>query len=82
MVAALQRAARTTAQHALGRGARAGNVGHAFAVDRALGPAIAGKWLILVDDVVTTGATISACADALYGAGARAVSGLSLARER
>lgn len=82
VVAALRRAARTTAQHALGRGARAGNVGHAFSVDTPLGPAIAGKWLILVDDVVTTGATISACADALYGAGARAVSGLSLARER
>jgi len=82
VVAALRRAARTTAQHALGRGARAGNVGHAFAVDPALRPAVAGKWPVLIDDVVTTGATISACAEALYEAGARAVSGLSLARER
>jgi predicted amidophosphoribosyltransferase len=37
---------------------------------------------VLVDDVVTTGSTLSGCAQALYGAGARAVSGLALARER
>jgi len=82
VVPALRRAARTAAQHALGRGARATNVGHAFAVDRRLQPAVAGKWLVLIDDVVTTGATVGACADALYAAGAKAVSALSLARER
>jgi predicted amidophosphoribosyltransferase len=37
---------------------------------------------VLVDDVVTTGATLSGCAQALYAAGAQAVSGLALARER
>lgn len=82
VVPALRRAARTAAQHALGRGARATNVGHAFAVDWRLQPVVAGKWLVLIDDVVTTGATVGACADALYAAGVRAVSALSLARER
>src|SRR5262249_31794660 len=82
MVSALRRAAKTTAQHALGRGARGTNVGHAFAVDPRSESAVTGKGLILIDDVVTTGATVGACADVLYAAGARAVSALSLARER
>ena len=81
-VPALRRAAKTAAQHALGRGARAGNVGHAFAVDPRWQASVTDKWLILVDDVVTTGATVGACTEVLYAAGARAVSALSLARER
>jgi predicted amidophosphoribosyltransferase len=44
--------------------------------------AVAGRWVVLIDDVVTTGATLSGCANALYAAGASAVSGLALARER
>jgi predicted amidophosphoribosyltransferase len=43
---------------------------------------VEGRWLILVDDVVTTGATLIACADVLYDAGAIAVSALTVARER
>ena len=81
-VPALRRAARTAAQHALGRGARAGNVGHAFAVDPRWQGSTTGMWVVLIDDVVTTGATVGACAQVLYAAGARAVSALSLARER
>lgn len=40
-----------------------------------------GKRILLVDDVVTTGATISACADTLADAGARRVSALVFARD-
>ena len=39
-----------------------------------------GRSLILVDDVVTTGSTISACAKALKAGGASSVWGLALAR--
>ena len=42
---------------------------------------MAGRWLVLVDDVVTTGATLVACAEALLDAGAVAVSALTVARE-
>ena len=41
---------------------------------------IAGLTVLLVDDVLTTGATAEACAEALLGAGAAAVDVLTLAR--
>jgi ComF family protein len=78
----LERAARTAAQHSLGRRARAANVGGAFVVKHVARAQISDRWVILIDDVVTTGATLSGCAEALYAAGASAVSGLALARER
>jgi ComF family protein len=79
---ALRRSARTKAQHKLGRGARTSNVDSVFSVSPAMGTTVRGRWIILVDDVVTTGATLAACARALHSAGAIAVSGLALARER
>ena len=77
----LARQQRTTAQHSLGRSERARNVGHAFAMaPRAA--SVAGRWVVLIDDVMTTGATLRGCAAVLREAGARGVSALTLARER
>jgi predicted amidophosphoribosyltransferase len=82
MLYALERAAKTTAQHSLGRRARASNVAAAFAVAPRHVSSVSGRWIVLVDDVVTTGATLAGCARALYESGAFAVSALTLARER
>jgi predicted amidophosphoribosyltransferase len=41
-----------------------------------------GESILLIDDVLTTGATVSACAKALKSAGAHAVYVLSLARPK
>jgi ComF family protein len=58
--------------------ARQRNVQKAFVVRRP--GRIAGKRVLLVDDVFTTGATANACAAALLAAGAAAVGVLTLAR--
>ena len=84
MSLALERRRATVAQFELGRDRRATNVSGAFGV-RTRGPRsvpIEGRWVLLVDDVVTTGATLAACATALRDAGAMAVSAVAVARER
>jgi predicted amidophosphoribosyltransferase len=79
----LDRSRTTTAQFDLDRAARATNLVDAFRVASGDGRlAIASRWLVLVDDVVTTGATLAACAAALMDAGALAVSAVAVARER
>lgn len=75
----LQRSRRTEAQVGLGAPERVQNVTHAFSA--VAGSSIAGKSLVLVDDVFTTGATLSACAHALLHAGATSVSAVTVARE-
>lgn len=77
---ALERTRATTAQFDLDRAARATNLGGAFAVRDAA--EIVGLWVVLVDDVVTTGATLAACATVLLERGATAVSAVAVARER
>ena len=82
---ALERGRTTVAQFELGRDQRAANVAGAFRLrgsDQRFAAAIAGRWVLLVDDVVTTGATLAACATALERSGARAVSAIAVARER
>ncbi len=81
-VNALERRERTVAQHALGRRQRALNVGGAFGLRDGAAGRVAGQWVVLIDDITTTGATLSGCAGALYAAGALAVSALTVARER
>jgi len=65
---ALVRTRATHAQPGLGAAARRANLAGAFAL-RA-GAAVAGREVVLVDDVLTTGATADACAAVLAAAGA------------
>jgi len=60
--------------------ARRRNVQGAFAVPVAHRQSLAGKAVLLVDDVLTTGATVEACAATLKRAGARKVHIVALAR--
>jgi len=61
-------------------GARRRNVRGAFAVPKRERPKVEAKRVLLVDDVLTTGATVNACARALKRAGATSVFVLALAR--
>lgn len=77
---ALRRTRHTTPQAGLTREERLANVRDAFAVSPKRATTIAGKRVLLIDDVLTTGATLNACAEALLEAGAQEVHVLVLAR--
>jgi ComF family protein len=74
----LRRVEATRTQTQLSRQERAANVRRAFALRRHADPA--GRRIVLVDDVLTTGATTSACARLLLNARAQAVCVWTLAR--
>lgn len=78
--AALKRVRATPQQVGLSKSERASNVQGAFRVSPDGKAAIAGKRLVLVDDVLTSGATVEACAKALLRAGAAHVDVLVFAR--
>ena len=77
---ALIRTRRTATQTRLSRPERRRNVRGAFAVRRSRMSLVAGRSVLLVDDVMTTGATVSACARALRKARAARVDVVTLAR--
>ena len=78
VVNALRRKRSTGVQAGLAMAGRRRNVAGAFTAR--LSADLKGKRILLIDDVMTTGATASACASALKRAGAASVSLATLAR--
>ena len=78
--AVLKRAKATAQQVGLSRAERATNVQGAFRVPSEARGDVKGRRFILVDDVLTSGATVDACARVLLRAGARQVDVLVFAR--
>ena len=75
----LVRTRHTRAMRTLGAGERRANVQGAFSVFKGRETIIAGKKILLLDDVYTTGSTLDACAGVLKEAGAARVDVLTFA---
>lgn len=71
----LEKIRETDTQHELSRADRADNIKNAYRASSTAG----GKNIILIDDIVTTGATLCECAAELYAAGAKSILGLCAA---
>ncbi|MFD0986193.1 ComF family protein [Methyloligella solikamskensis] len=79
-VTLLKRTRKTMSQVGLSADQRRRNVSGAFGVDAKRTESLKGASVVVVDDVITTGATIEACARVLRKAGAARVDALALAR--
>lgn len=79
---ALVRVREAPSQTQLTRMERFANVASAFAVNTARRPALEGRCCVLVDDVLTTGATLNACAASLRSAGIVNLSCVTFGRAR
>ncbi len=79
-VDALKRTRNTPSQGGQNAKARRRNVAAAFAARKSRVDLLNGKRVLLIDDVLTTGATVGACVRGLRGAGAAQVDVLVLAR--
>jgi ComF family protein len=75
----LERTRATASQVGLTRLQRRDNVAGAFAVPARLEEQVMGRHIILIDDVITTGSTVGACAAALRRRGAARIDVLALA---
>lgn len=78
----LTRTRATVSQTELTPEERKRNVAGAFQVPSGKEQQIRGAHLVIIDDVMTTAATLNACAAALYEAGARTISYVTFGRAR
>ena len=79
-VQVLERRRATAQQVGLTLAVRRSNLRGAFRVREAEKAGLAGRHILLVDDVLITGATVEACTRTLLRAGAEAVDVVTLAR--
>lgn len=79
-VVSLLRVLPTEIQHGLPRAQRLRNLRGAFAMEPARAHTVHGRYVVLVDDVMTTGATLHAATEALREAGAAQITAIVLAR--
>jgi ComF family protein len=77
---ALVRRRTTGTQEGRTRDGRFANMADAFRVPKPRAPLVKDREILLVDDVMTSGATFAAATEALFAAGARSVDVVSLAR--
>ncbi|MBR4125867.1 MAG: ComF family protein [Victivallales bacterium] len=79
-ITSLRRQRHTGHQARLDADARLRNLRRAFCVPEHLKPQLADRTILLLDDVFTTGATLTAAADVLLSAGAREIAVATIAR--
>lgn len=82
VVEAVERKRNTTPQAGLSADRRLQNLKDAFAPSESAMQYIAERRILVVDDVTTTGATISAVAESLQSMGVRSMNACTLAREQ